>query len=75
MNGSIHKNISCPTNAGQQKAEDSAGGERYWVALDAALLILETVDASPPSNGPARLAKVIGICLDAIYEAERGRQP
>jgi len=50
------------------------GRDRYAVALDAALAILEEVDTLPRSNEPVRLAKVIGIVLDAIYEAEKQLQ-
>lgn len=52
------------------QAEASAGNpDRYSVALDAAFDILETLDTTPGSDRPVRLAKVIGIVLDAIYEA------
>lgn len=47
--------------------------DRYSLALDVALTILEELDRLPPSNGPVRLAIVIGIVLDAIYESERQR--
>jgi hypothetical protein len=55
-----------PIDAGRQDA-GSSRRESYWRALDAALDILETVDTLPKSNRPVRLAKVIGIVLDAIY--------
>ena len=75
MNASNRKSTDCPAQTEQSPASNPAGVDRYTVALNAALLILETVDTSPPSNSPTRLANVIGICLDAIYEAERGQQP
>jgi hypothetical protein len=44
--------------------------DRYAVALDAALQILEDLDTLPGSNAPVRLATVIGIVLDALYKAD-----
>ena len=60
-----------PAGDGQEIQRHRAVRDRYAVALDAALLILEEVDTLPKSNVPVRLAKVIGIVLDAIYEAEK----
>lgn len=45
------------------------GTDRYDIALDAALTILEDLDRLPPSNRPTRLAKVLGTILDALYES------
>ncbi len=63
-----------PTTTGRQPEHSPGAPDRYAMALDAALLILEEVDASPKSNMPVRLAKVIGIVLDAIYESEKQLQ-
>ena len=62
-----------PAVDGQEIQRNRAVRDRYAVALDAALLILEEVDTLPKSNAPVRLAKVIGIVLDAIYDGN-GRQ-
>jgi len=62
-----------PPVTGQPVAAKSGTGDRYSVALSAALLILEDIDASPASNQPIRLAKVIGHVLDAIYAADSGQ--
>lgn len=71
MQGSPNR-IDCqPDGDGQGIRGNQAVRDRYAVALDAALLILEEVDTLPKSNAPVRLAKVIGIVLDAIYESER----
>jgi hypothetical protein len=50
---------------------EPVGRDRYAVALDAALMILEEIDTLPDSTMPVRLAKVTFIVLDAIYDAER----
>ena len=60
-----------PEVTGQPVAAKPDTGDRYSVALSAALLILEDVDASPASSQLIRLAKVIGYVLDAIYAAEQ----
>lgn len=62
-----------PAEDGQEVHRGGAVRDRYEVALDAALLILEEVDTLPNSNKPVRLAKVIFIVLDAIYESEEQR--
>lgn len=67
--------MQLPNRIVRQPAEDEqevhrgrAVRDRYEVALDAALLILEEVDTLPNSNRPVRLATVIFIVLDAIYD-------
>lgn len=75
MNGSADGSNRQPVSARPAAEGQPAGSDRYSVALDAALEILETVDTLPKSNRPVRLAKVIGIVLDAIYESEGAKRP
>jgi hypothetical protein len=65
MNEAAKGSTNCPA------AYPSGRGDRYSVALNAALLILEDIDTSPTASQPIRLATVIEHVLDAIYEAER----
>jgi|GEM_PF-6441621 len=60
----------CPAAIESLSPNRPAGRDRYSVALNAALQILEDVDTLPKSNLPVRLGVVIGHVLDAIYAAD-----
>ncbi|MBS0263097.1 MAG: hypothetical protein JSS02_14230 [Planctomycetes bacterium] len=65
------KKFETPPTEEMQVVQPNRGKhDRYAVALDAALQILEDLDTLPGSNAPVRLATVIGIVLDALYEAD-----